>query len=173
MAVSLKILTGARAGQVLVIDSDKFLIGREADCHFRSESNLVSRHHCVIKTDEFASRIRDLGSRNGTFVNGKQIHGEVVLADGDNVLVGDTTLQIVLHADAAPSSDQPPMTQSVDTNIDTGATAVIPVPSQPTGSPQPPPSQPPVSDASPGQSPPPTPAELLQQHLQKRETPPS
>ncbi|MAG92579.1 MAG: hypothetical protein CMJ48_02335 [Planctomycetaceae bacterium] len=102
MALSLEILTGARAGQVLVIDSDKFLIGREADCHFRSESNLVSRHHCVIKTDEFASRIRDLGTRNGTFVNGKQIQGEVVLADGDNVLVGDTTLQVVLHADAGP-----------------------------------------------------------------------
>ena len=98
MNASLKVIVGPQAGREVAIHGDKFILGREKDCQFQPDSSLVSRHHCVIKTDTFSCRIRDLGSRNGTFVNGEQINGEVVLANGDTILLGDVTLQFASQA---------------------------------------------------------------------------
>ena len=79
----------------------KLLIGRESDCHFRPDSALVSRSHCVIMKDEHSIRIRDLGSRNGTFVNGQKIEGFIFLKDRDTIIVGDIMLRIgISHAAA-------------------------------------------------------------------------
>jgi hypothetical protein len=72
------------------------LIGREQDCHLRPNSDLVSRHHCVFTLDDFALRLRDLGSTNGTFVNGQRIQGQVVLKPGDHVSVGKLSFEIVV-----------------------------------------------------------------------------
>lgn len=92
------------------LNQAKFLLGREKDCHFRTSSSLVSRHHCVVKRDEYSVRIRDLNSRNGTFVNSRRIEGEVALMDGDVVQIGDITLQVTikdganLHHEVAEAS---------------------------------------------------------------------
>jgi pSer/pThr/pTyr-binding forkhead associated (FHA) protein len=104
MKAELHVESGPGAGQVIVVSHDKFLIGREKDCDYRPDSELVSRHHCVIRQDEYTLRVRDMGSRNGTFVNGRQIQGEVVLADGDVVGLGDRTLKVVLAGCAAAAT---------------------------------------------------------------------
>jgi len=96
MNAELHVESGASAGQRFSVADDKFLIGRETDCQFRPDSELVSRHHCVLLQDQYALRVRDMGSRNGTFVNGCQIHGEVVLGDGDTLTLGDVTIKVVL-----------------------------------------------------------------------------
>jgi pSer/pThr/pTyr-binding forkhead associated (FHA) protein len=113
MDARLKILTGPLSGQTISILAGKLLIGREDDCHLRSASEFVSRHHCVLLLDEFTLRIRDLGSQNGTFVNGRRIvRGELILLDGDAVSVGDLEFHIdcaqATTEDPRPGSESPP-----------------------------------------------------------------
>lgn len=69
------------------------LIGRSALCHVTIEDPLVSRQHARVFTEGDRVTLEDLDSRNGTFVNGKQVEGTRVLADGDRVRVG--TLELV------------------------------------------------------------------------------
>jgi predicted component of type VI protein secretion system len=104
MDARLKILAGPLSGQTISIPVGKLLIGREDDCHLRSTSEFVSRHHCVLLLDEYTLRIRDLGSQNGTFVNGRRIvRGEHILLHGDAVSVGD--LDFHIDCDEATSED--------------------------------------------------------------------
>jgi pSer/pThr/pTyr-binding forkhead associated (FHA) protein len=96
MSVRLSMLRGEWAGETVDIPEGKFLIGREVDCHLQSQSPFVSRHHCVLLRDEFAIRVRDLGSKNGTYVNGERIgSGEPVLSSGDVVSAGEIEFQVI------------------------------------------------------------------------------
>jgi predicted component of type VI protein secretion system len=99
----LKILSGPASGQMILIPTGKLIIGREDDCHLRSPSEFVSRHHCVLLLDEYTLRIRDLGSKNGTFINGRRLGtGVTILLDGDIVSVGEMVCQIDLTSVAIP-----------------------------------------------------------------------
>ncbi len=72
------------------------LIGRANDCDLQILKSFVSRHHCgiVIATGEHSVRIRDLGSRNGTFVNDSRVIGLCNVEDGDMLTVGFLPLRI-------------------------------------------------------------------------------
>src|SRR5690606_17222944 len=96
----LRVVSGKQAGSVIPLVAGRFLIGREEDCHLRPGNDLVSRHHCVFKTDEYTVRVRDLGSTNGTFVNGERLRGEVMLNTGDNVRVGTLEFEVVIGEEA-------------------------------------------------------------------------
>ena len=85
----LHVIGGKHSGQVIPLNRRKFLIGRETDCQLRPNSELVSRHHCVFAIDEFSVRLRDLGSTNGTTVNGERLVKETTLSRGDRVVVGN------------------------------------------------------------------------------------
>ena len=85
LKAELKVTGGTHAGKLIPLAKSRFLIGRGEDCQLRPASEQISRHHCVFSTDEFTVRLRDLGSTSGTFVNGEQLHGEVVLKDGDTI----------------------------------------------------------------------------------------
>jgi len=95
MVAALKCLDGPLAGELIPLESDRFLIGRETDCNLRPDNELISRHHCVLRRDAYGLRVRDLGSKNGTFVNGEKTRGDVVLCDGDELRVGDMAFHIV------------------------------------------------------------------------------
>ena len=92
--VELKVVGGKQHNQIIPINEARFLIGRGEDCQLRPDNELVSRHHCVFSVDEFSVRIRDLGSTNGTIVNGEQVHGHVSLNHGDRVTVGTLELEV-------------------------------------------------------------------------------
>lgn len=66
---------------------DELLIGRDADCDLRLNSPVVSRRHATISIKWGGFVITDLGSKNGTFVNGEQVK-EKSLRDGDEVTFG-------------------------------------------------------------------------------------
>jgi pSer/pThr/pTyr-binding forkhead associated (FHA) protein len=68
------------------------VIGRAADAAIRLESGGVSRHHAriVIAGDE--ARVEDLGSKNGTFVDGQPVIGTLLLTDGAEIRIGPVTL---------------------------------------------------------------------------------
>ena len=101
LEVELKVLEGRQQGKTIPLTVRQFLIGREQDCHLRPNSDLVSRHHCVFTVDDYAIRLRDLGSTNGTFVNGERLQGQVVLKAGDHVSVGKLSFEIVVKQTAA------------------------------------------------------------------------
>ena len=101
LQAELKILGGKHKGKAIALNSKKFLVGREQDCHLRPNSDLVSRHHCVFSIDDYAVRLRDLGSTNGTLVNGESLRGEVNLKSGDRVSIGKLELEVVIRQSAA------------------------------------------------------------------------
>jgi predicted component of type VI protein secretion system len=96
----LKVIGGKHDGTLIPLATKRFLIGREQDCQLRPNSDLVSRHHCVLSVDDYTVRIRELGSTNGTFVNGEQIHGEVALNAGDHITIGKLDFEVVIHEHA-------------------------------------------------------------------------
>jgi pSer/pThr/pTyr-binding forkhead associated (FHA) protein len=88
MDVVLKVLEGARSGAKVSVKKAEFLIGRSKDCHLCAGSSAISRQHCLIRREGNQVFAKDLGSRNGTLVNGKKTSGEVELASGDELTVG-------------------------------------------------------------------------------------
>ena len=98
----LKVVGGKQDGKLIPLNTKKFLIGREQDCHLRPASESVSRHHCAITIDEFTVRVRDLGSSNGTSINGKRILGVHEANPGDALQVGNLDFEIVFSKAGAP-----------------------------------------------------------------------
>lgn len=96
----LRVLVGKHQGKSIPLETKKFLVGREQDCHLRPNSELISRHHCVFSLDDYAVRLRDLGSTNGTRVNGEQIRGEVILRTGDRVQLGKLEFEVLIREPA-------------------------------------------------------------------------
>ncbi len=96
LQAELRVASGKQAGHVIPLVESRFLIGREEDCHLRPNSDLVSRHHCVFKVDDYSVRVRDLGSTNGTLVNGERLRGEVMLNTGDRVTIGKLEFEVVV-----------------------------------------------------------------------------
>ncbi len=114
MIITLQIKTGVRRGQEFCFDRhDLFIFGRSPDCHCCiSGDEYLSRHHFLIEMNPPECAIRDLGSRNGTWVNGKKYGGrqadeppeeaarracEVGLTHGDIIQAGDTTFEVVVE----------------------------------------------------------------------------
>ena len=88
-------------------------IGRNFNNDYVVQDTTVSRHHCQIVQDNYGNyRIVDFGSKNGTYVNGNKIYGEIDLRQNDIVRIGNTTLQWQIHFNPV---DEPPPQQIPDT----------------------------------------------------------
>jgi DNA-binding response OmpR family regulator len=74
---------GARWG----IDRDNMIIGREEDCDIVLPSRQVSRNHAQIRRSGGRHILQDLGSKNGTFVNGQELTEPYTLQDGDEIQI--------------------------------------------------------------------------------------
>lgn len=86
--------------QVRTLDSQRFIVGRAATSQIVFDDDMISREHVAIDIDrEGRFRIRDLGSRNKTYINGELI-AETLLSPGDIIRVGD---HIVEYVDEAPA----------------------------------------------------------------------
>ncbi len=90
-ACRLKILSGPQAGHVFIVGGKVTAIGRALDNDLILESSDVSRHHARIEQATGGFRLIDLGSTNGTFVNGQRLT-ESMLAAGDTVTLGSTEI---------------------------------------------------------------------------------
>ncbi len=97
MQIRLKILQGSNAGKEIKIPSPKCVIGRGDDCHLRPQIDAISRRHCVIMTTENEAVVRDLNSRNGTFVNNERVAEESVLLSGDILRVGPLEFEVAVE----------------------------------------------------------------------------
>lgn len=68
-------------------------IGRHPDCSIQLDSNMVSRFHARVSPADDGFEIEDLGSGNGTFVNGKKTEGVQALKNGDRIKLGPLLLR--------------------------------------------------------------------------------
>lgn len=90
--LQLKANTGR--GQPIRLDDDPITIGRHPDNRLRIKDEMASRHHCIIEpVGNGAFRVRDLGSRNGTKLNGKRID-ESLLQPGDVIQIGQLEFRV-------------------------------------------------------------------------------
>lgn len=96
MDVILKVIEGSKAGAKLAVKKSEFLIGRSQECHLCAGSSAISRRHCVILRKDARVAIKDLGSRNGTLVNGHKIAEETELRTGDEITVGPLKFMIAI-----------------------------------------------------------------------------
>jgi pSer/pThr/pTyr-binding forkhead associated (FHA) protein len=83
--------TGLTAGNTYDLQTPVTLLGRGTDCDLRLVDTGVSRHHAELRVEDTQVVLVDLGSTNGTFVNGQPVR-RVALTDGTNVTLGRTTL---------------------------------------------------------------------------------
>lgn len=111
MDVTLKVLEGAKVGAKISIKKPEFTIGRSQGCSLCAGSSAVSRQHCMISRDESKVTVHDMGSRNGTLVNGAKIEGTVELASGDEITVGP--LKFLLTITSSLNSVKKPEVKSV------------------------------------------------------------
>ena len=81
----------------------EIIIGRSSDLDMVLVEDMVSRKHAKITTDETTVTIQDLGSTNGTFVNGEKVR-KADLKDGDRILIGTSIIKIVFVDGEATSS---------------------------------------------------------------------
>ena len=87
------------------VASDATIIGRRHDCDLCIPLMVVSKRHCQLNQNKESVKIRDLDSRNGTFLNGKRIDETTVQA-GDYIRIGPLTF--LLQIDGQPEQIVPP-----------------------------------------------------------------
>lgn len=84
-----RLLDGDKAYQLM---SGENLIGREGDCRVVLEAPGVSRHHARIRVSADQAVLEDLGSKNGTWLNGSRVGAPVELHDRDKIRIGVVTV---------------------------------------------------------------------------------
>jgi pSer/pThr/pTyr-binding forkhead associated (FHA) protein len=112
MDVKLVVSSGSRTGQAISINLPKFFIGRAEDCHLKPKSELISRYHCAIISEEGGYvAVRDMQSKNGIFVNGERVSGEKEVKTGDKFVVGP--LEFVFQISVSVQGEKKPRVESV------------------------------------------------------------
>jgi pSer/pThr/pTyr-binding forkhead associated (FHA) protein len=106
--LSLEIVEGADAGRRVELVAP-LTVGRAADADLVLADELVSRRHARVSQRGAGAVVEDLGSRNGTFVNGNQIYGPTRLVPGDQLQLGVTLVELrsVTQIAERPSAVQP------------------------------------------------------------------
>ena len=110
MNIRLLVVQGKPAGKSLLFGPGDYFLGRGQECHVRFNSDWVSRQHCLLRVTGNQATVRDLGSRNGTLVNGQLVGQERVLRQDDQIQVGPVVFEV--HLD--PSLGPDPMPGSED-----------------------------------------------------------
>jgi hypothetical protein len=100
MRVTLHVVAGPQTGRDFTFDQhDTFMIGRSEDAQFcLPHDRFFSRHHCLLEIAPPQCFLRDLGSTNGTFVNGIRVE-TAYLKHGDRIQGGETVLEVQVAAD--------------------------------------------------------------------------
>ena len=113
---------GPQPGQTFILDQDSLVVGRDPSSDIVIGDPQVSRQHARIRCQGGLTVIEDIGSTNGTFVNGIQLTSPHTLTNGDMISLGDA-VTLTYHAEeiatteplggwaaapAAPPSYEPP-----------------------------------------------------------------
>ena len=88
----LEVMQGPQAGTRFRLEPGRTIVGRHPSCGIVLDAVSVSRQHAAIEVEGNQAWIEDLGSRNGTAVDGRRISGRHALSDGQHLRIGDQRL---------------------------------------------------------------------------------
>jgi serine phosphatase RsbU (regulator of sigma subunit) len=91
---SLVFLAGPIAGRRYKLGEGEYIIGRRSDCQIFVPDMRVSRQHARLWQDGEAWQIEDLGSNNGTFVNGNKVQTATQVRHDDEILIANNRIRI-------------------------------------------------------------------------------
>jgi pSer/pThr/pTyr-binding forkhead associated (FHA) protein len=96
MDVNLVLYKKNGASKSFHLPSSVTVIGRKQECDLCIPLMVVSRRHCEINQDQDNLKIRDMGSRNGTYVNGQRVE-EAEVSPGDKIQIGPLTFAVQIN----------------------------------------------------------------------------
>jgi pSer/pThr/pTyr-binding forkhead associated (FHA) protein len=99
-------LVPLEGGKVIDIVKDMTLVGRKEDCDLRLDHKSISKMHCVLVKTDGVLLLRDLGSTNGTRVNGQRVRRAILLPD-DQLTIASYKFRVRLGPDAEAAPVQP------------------------------------------------------------------
>lgn len=116
----LVVTAGPMAGEEFFLEEDEYVVGRATDNPICIQDSSVSRKHIILRRLDGGWTVTDLGSGNGTIINGEQISDETPLANGDIITLGDTEVTftdvsnatMVVDISAGPSRAAPARVRS-------------------------------------------------------------
>lgn len=115
----LVVVAGARVGEVFGLDSN-LTVGRGGDADVRIQDVGISRKHACLAIASGQVFVEDLGSTNGTFVNGARLHKRHLLKDGDKLQFGTATILRFAYQDETDEEFQRKMFESASRDGLTG-----------------------------------------------------
>jgi diguanylate cyclase (GGDEF)-like protein len=114
-AAYLVVLAGSNVGEMYKVEKDRLVMGRADTADIRLFDEGISREHAQVVQDHSETGVRmileDLGSTNGTFCNGTRVQRQV-LAEGDKILLGSTTILKFSYQDKLDEMFQRQMSES-------------------------------------------------------------
>src|SRR6266481_5690881 len=120
MDYQLYVVRGRSTSEALKLLQGVTTVGRHDECQIRIKSSQVSRKHCELFEKKGLLLIKDLGSANGTFVNGKKVDGQRVLEPGDELTIGGVKLRVAKIGQVGP------LKPAVHAKSDTAELATVP-----------------------------------------------
>jgi predicted component of type VI protein secretion system len=105
------------------------VVGRQEGCQLQVKSSQVSRRHCELTEKDGKLLVKDLGSSNGTFVNGQKVEGTRALEPGDTLTLGNVTFRIERSdvAGAARKAEETAVPETVSVAESASDAEVIPL----------------------------------------------
>lgn len=134
--LSLRFISGKyQGGEFPLPQRGEIFVGRSSELDMVLVEDMVSRRHAVIRVDGANLEVEDLGSTNGSFVNGERVQ-KALLSEGDRLLIGTSIIRIVRGSENAEMVDstaegQPQLEAKATTSKNkamTGSIAEVPIP---------------------------------------------
>ena len=107
MQYALSAVAGEFQGSEFPISSERFVVGRSERCDLRLVSQRISRAHCLLVQTETGLVLSDLGSRNGTSLNGRNVTKATKLKLGDQITLDSCVLRLISTPVLPPSACEP------------------------------------------------------------------
>lgn len=106
--ITLEVLNAEFHGMTFTLTKGKNLVGRSEDCDIVLPDPTVTSHHCIIVQENNCIHVTDLGSTNGTFINGKDVT-HAILQVGDDLFLGQVGLRMAMKMQRklAAANDSP------------------------------------------------------------------
>ena len=92
---SLKVLEGLEPGREFELEGQQWVVGRSPECDVVLDAASVSRRHLILLMENEQFFVQDLGSRNGTYINGTRVKDRAQLRNRDQMLICDILFEFL------------------------------------------------------------------------------
>lgn len=99
---SLKVLQGGEPGRVYDLEGERWVIGRSPECDVILDVAAVSRRHVILTDESGEFFVQDLGSRNGTYIDGIRVEERAPIRHGNQMLICDVLFEFSNNAESGP-----------------------------------------------------------------------